>query len=209
MISPVCLCVPCGEASSRAAEPNPSVRTHVRFTIARTQQTHHTAQAFPCGLIQRRLSADNIANHVPRRHVQRSFRRHSHRQRHSTLRTKTNPLRRRLLPRFYPHRLRKHIHCHRLVPSLNLPPAPQTRNKLHFPPVPSFQTATRECRPTLPSKHFPRADALPASMQKGSARRHPPQCIGVRRNRQNRRLLSQHPADCPPQPDSILSTTAI
>src|ERR1700735_5185930 len=157
-------------SSSSATEPNPSVRSNIRFTFTRTQQTHHTTQAFPCRLIQRRLGADNVANHVPRRHVQRSFRRHSHRQRHRTLRTETNPLRRRFLPRLHPHRLRKHVHRHRLVPGLNLPPAPQTRNKLHFSPVRYFPAATRQCRSTLPSKHFPRADAPPASMQKGSAR---------------------------------------
>src|ERR1700727_3606109 len=121
-------------SSSSATEPNPSVRSNLRFTFSRTQQTNHTAQAFPCGLVQRRLRADNVANHVPRRHVQRPFRRHSHRERNRTLRTKTNPLRRGLLPRLYPHRLRDHIHRHRLVPSLNLPPAPQTRNNLHVPP---------------------------------------------------------------------------
>lgn len=91
--------------------------------VAGTQQRNHASQAFPCRLIQRRLRAHQVADHIPSCQVKRSFRRHAHGQRHRTLRTKTNPLRPGLLPWLHPHSLREHVNRYRLVSCFNLPPA--------------------------------------------------------------------------------------
>src|SRR5579872_7178112 len=87
------------------------------------QQSNNPAQTVPCCLTQRRLRAHEVADHVPRRHIQRALRRHSHCQRHGALRTKAYPVCRRLLPRTHSHRLRKHIHRDRFVSGLNSSPA--------------------------------------------------------------------------------------
>ncbi len=103
----------------------------LRLFIPSRQQPHDPAQILPRRLIQTRLRAHDIPDHVLRDHIQRALRRRPHGERHRALRAKTNPVRRRLLPRLYPHRLRKHIHRDGFFSRFNLPPATQANDRLH------------------------------------------------------------------------------
>ena len=78
-------------------------------------------QCLPRCLGQGRLCADKVANHLPRRQVQRALRRRSHRERNRALRTKTNSSRRRFLPRTNPRRLGKQEHGDRFLACLEFP----------------------------------------------------------------------------------------
>ena len=84
------------------------------------QQPDNASQILPRRLIQRRIGANQIADHIPRRNVERSFWRWPHRQRDRALRTETDPLRARFLSRPYPYRLREHINRNRFVSCFEL-----------------------------------------------------------------------------------------
>ena len=91
-----------------ASRPTSAIRASSRQHAPR-QQSRDATQILPGRFRQCRIRAYQIPNHLPRRQIERAFRRRSHRQRYRALRTETNPLRRRLLPRLDTDRLREHI----------------------------------------------------------------------------------------------------
>lgn len=84
-------------------------------------------QVFPRRLGERRIGANNVADHLPRSQVQRAFRSRPHRQRHRALRTETDALCGRFLPRLHAHGLREQIHGNRFLSGLELPAAAKTK----------------------------------------------------------------------------------
>ena len=85
------------------------------ISARRRQQAGDSAQSVPGGLIERWISANEIANHLPGGDVEGAFRGRTHRERNRALRAETNPLRGRFLARTDTYRLRKHIDCDRLM----------------------------------------------------------------------------------------------
>src|ERR1700730_13259461 len=73
-----------------------------------------------------RQQAHNSSQVLPSSNVQSPLRRRSHSQRDRALRAKTNPLRRRFLPRPYTHGLREHIYRNGFVARFELPIAAKT-----------------------------------------------------------------------------------
>jgi hypothetical protein len=139
-------------AFSRQTKLTRSAKTSpIRTRISCTQQASYATQTLPRGLIQRWLGAHQVADHLPRRHIQRAFGGKPHRQRHRTLRAETYPLRRRLLARPDPNRLREHIDRDRFISCLNLAPAAQAKYRLH---VPSFQEKEKSTILAVPPRAF-------------------------------------------------------
>jgi len=103
------------EVPATRCSPGPTLGTRSR------QQAHNSSQVLPGRLVQRRIGADQIADHIPCRYVERTFRWRPHSQRDRALWTETDPLGRRFLPRAYAHGLREHIHSHRFVSRLEFP----------------------------------------------------------------------------------------
>jgi hypothetical protein len=85
------------------------------------QPFFNSMQAFPCGLGQRGVRANNVSDHLPGRQVERALRRRTHGQRNRALRAEAYPLRRRFLARPYSHRLCEQIDRDRFLPGLELP----------------------------------------------------------------------------------------
>lgn len=85
------------------------------------QHANNSSQTFPRCLVQCRVRANEVTNHIPRRNIESAFRRRSHRQRNRALRTKAYSLGRRFLPRPHSYSLREHIDGHRFVSRLQLP----------------------------------------------------------------------------------------
>ena len=98
---------------------------------ARRQQSGDAAQVFPRCFRQCRIRADEVANHLPRRQIQRALGRRSHRQRNRALRAETNPLRRRFLPRSNADGLREHINRYRFASRFQLTAASKTVLVVH------------------------------------------------------------------------------
>ena len=92
----------------------------------REQAFFNSVQAFPGGLSERRVGADDVADHLPGGEVERALRRRAHRQRNRALRAETDPLCRRFLARLYSDRLREQIHGNRFLSGLDLPAATKT-----------------------------------------------------------------------------------
>lgn len=92
----------------------------VAATARCRQQAGKSSQALPRRLVQRRIRADQIANHVPCRDVQSAFGRRAHGEGNRALGTEAYPLGRRFLPRPDAHGLGKHIDGNRFVPRLEL-----------------------------------------------------------------------------------------
>ena len=95
------------------------------------QQAHNSPQILPGCPIQCWVGAYQVADHVPRCDVERAFRCRPHRQRNRALRTKTNALSRRLLPRPYSHGLREHVYRHRFMSRLEFSVAAKTVQVFH------------------------------------------------------------------------------
>jgi hypothetical protein len=107
----------------------PAIRRATRAALGSSngwQQTDDSSQILPRRLVQCRVRAHQVADHVPRCKVQSAFRRRSHGQRDRTLRTKTDALGRRLLPRSNPDGLREHVYRHRFVSDFQLAIAAKT-----------------------------------------------------------------------------------
>src|SRR6202040_2931980 len=90
-----------------------------------------SAQALPCRLVQGRIRAHQVANHVPGSNVKCPFGRRTHCQRNRTLRTKAYPLGRRFLPRLDAHGLREHVYRHGFMPGFELSIAAKTIQIFH------------------------------------------------------------------------------
>ena len=93
---------------------------------SRRERAQNRAQGLPCRLIQSRIGGHEFPNHVVCRHIQGAFRRRTHSQGHRALRTKTDSLCRRLLPRFDSYGLREQIHGYGFLSALNRAIAAQT-----------------------------------------------------------------------------------
>ena len=98
------------------------------------QAFFNSVQGFPRRLSQCRIGADNLANHLPRRQIERSLRSWPHRQRHRALRTETNALRRRFLPRPHSSRLSEHEHRNRFLSGLKFPVTAKAKQMIHVRP---------------------------------------------------------------------------
>jgi hypothetical protein len=112
--------------SSELEVPSGGRATKAAIGSGSRQQAHNSSQVFPSRLVQCRVCPDEVADHVPRSNVQSPLRRRSHSQRDRALRAKTNPLRRRFLPRPYTHGLREHIYRNGFVARFELPIAAKT-----------------------------------------------------------------------------------
>jgi hypothetical protein len=86
----------------------------------REQPFFNPMQTFPSGFGEGRVGANNIADHLPGREVERTLRRRSHGQRNRALRAETDALGRGFLPRPYTRRLCEHKHGHRFLSGLDL-----------------------------------------------------------------------------------------
>jgi 8-oxo-dGTP pyrophosphatase MutT (NUDIX family) len=113
-----------------------------RRTRRRQQAVLNSVQAFPRGFGQRRIGPDNLANHLPRRQIERSLRSRAHRQRHRTLRTETDALRSRFLTRPHSGRLREHEHGHGFLSGLKFPVTAKAIQMIHVRPR-SAKTSSR------------------------------------------------------------------
>jgi hypothetical protein len=81
-----------------------------RVTMIGGQDSGNSPQGLPSGVVQRRIRADQVANHLPGRYVEGAFWGRAHGQRNRALGAERDPLRSRLLARPNSHGLRKHIH---------------------------------------------------------------------------------------------------
>ena len=79
-----------------------------------------SVQTFPCGFGERGIGAYYIANHLPGGEVERALGRRAHGQRNRALRTETDALRRRLLPRPHSDCLREEVDRDRFLAGLEL-----------------------------------------------------------------------------------------
>src|SRR5271169_1459110 len=95
--------------------------------FADRQQAYDSAQSLPGRLVQGRVGADQVADHLPRRNVERALGRRSHRQGDRALRTETDSLRRRFLARPDAHGLREHIYRDGFLSGFELPIAAKTK----------------------------------------------------------------------------------
>jgi len=82
------------------------------------QPIFNAMQAFPCGLGERWVRADDIPDHLPGSEVERAFGRRPHGKRDAALRAETDPLRGRFLARTHPHSLREKIDGNRFLSGL-------------------------------------------------------------------------------------------
>ena len=82
------------------------------------QQAGISPQVLPGRLIQRRVSADEVTDHLPGSNVEGPFRRRPHGKGNGALRAETDPLRRGLLPRSDADGLGKHVDRNRFVSCL-------------------------------------------------------------------------------------------
>ncbi len=85
------------------------------------QAFFNSMQAFPCGLGQRWVCANNVADHLPGGEVERALRRRTHGQRHRALRTETDALGRRFLARPHSYGLREQVDGYRFLSRLEFP----------------------------------------------------------------------------------------
>ena len=106
------------------------------FSAGGREQPCNPAQVLPSCLVQCWIRADQIADHIPRRNVERAFWRGSHRQGHRALRTKTDALGGRLLPRPDSHGLREHVYGDRFVSSFEFPITAKTIKIFQMVPPP-------------------------------------------------------------------------
>jgi hypothetical protein len=130
--------------------------------LPRSQKSSDAAHRFPCGLIQRWVRTDEIANHSPGGEGQGSLGGRPHRQRHGTLRTETDSLRSGLLARANAYCLGEHVNSDRFVSRLDFAIAAKT--------IEIFQ----ECHPSRPAKaheHSAFQHGAKASMQEDSVAR--------------------------------------
>jgi hypothetical protein len=113
---------PLGRLPSELEVPSAGCSPGAVVTVAARswQQAGKSSQALPRRLVQRRIRADQIANHVPCRDVQSAFGRRAHGEGNRALGTEAYPLGRRFLPRPDAHGLGKHIDGNRFVPRLEL-----------------------------------------------------------------------------------------
>jgi hypothetical protein len=122
------------------------------------QQAYNASQAFPCRAVERRIRADEIADHIPRRDVESALRRRAHRQGDRALRAETYPLGRRFLARSYSYGLREHIDRNRFVSGFEFPITAKT--------IQVFQRSSR--RAVAAKRKYCRQPSIIASMQKDS-----------------------------------------
>jgi hypothetical protein len=97
------------------------------------EQALNSTQAFPSRLVQSRVGADEISDHVPGGNVERALRRRSHREGDRALRTETDPLGRGLLPRSDANSLSEHIYSDGFVSRLEFPIAAKTTQVFQSP----------------------------------------------------------------------------
>jgi hypothetical protein len=76
----------------------------------RGKQARDIAQVVPSRLVQCRVRADQVADHIPRSNVERAFGWRAHGQRDGALRAEADPLGGGFLTGPYPHGLREHIY---------------------------------------------------------------------------------------------------
>ena len=84
----------------------------------REQALFNSMQAFPRGLGEYRVGANNLADHLPGREVERALRCGTHGQRNGALRAETDALGGRFLARPHARRLCEQVHRNRFLPGL-------------------------------------------------------------------------------------------
>ena len=116
----------------------------------REQPFFNPMQTFPSGFGEGRVGANNIANHLPGREVERTLRRRSHGQRNRALRAETDALGRGFLPRPYTRRLCEHKHGHRFFAGLDLTAAAKAIQIVQRLCLLSTKFCSSYCPQTLP-----------------------------------------------------------
>src|SRR5450755_2068095 len=95
----------------------PTIGRSARTVIGASgwQHANNSSQTFPRSLIQCRVRADEVANHIPCRDIESALWGWTHRQGDRALWTEAYSLGRRFLPRPDSHGLREHIDGNRFV----------------------------------------------------------------------------------------------
>src|SRR5208337_1908432 len=162
------------EARSRAAA----------IGFAGRQQAYDSAQSLPGRLVQGGVGADQVADHLPRRNVERALGRRSHRQGDRALRTEADPLRRRFLARPDAHGLGEHVYRDRFLSGLELPIAAKTKQV--------FQRSSRAGCQVGPRKYClqrkPGASTEEDSRELGSSCQEPEPSCALARSEPHRAL---------------------